>query len=344
MRIAFFTDTYYPDLNGVVISVDNFTKALREKGHEVYVFAPKIKGKYKDKDKYLTRLPSIKILAKVEPEIYSPTPWPNKAFRKMFTEDFDIIHAHGNGPYSFLGYSMAKLKGIPFVMTFHTIHTLYTHYIFNGKLITPRMVAVALKTFANRCDGILAPSEKMKKELRKYGVKKNISIIPNFLDTSKYQKYEEGYLHKRLNLAKETPLVLTVVRIGKEKNIDFLLKVFKLVFEQDKKTHFVIVGRGPERDNLESLAKKLGIYDRVHFTGLIEYEHMPSVYRDCLLFVFASYTETQGVCILEAAEAQVPSVVSDDTAFANMVVDGENGFTLPLDEKSWRENPSSPKR
>lgn len=336
MKIGFFTDTFYPDLNGVSISVNNFANTLRKKGHTVCIFAPKIKGKYEDQDKNVIRLPSIKILTNTEPNIYFPLIWPNKEFRKMFTEDFDIIHAHGNGPYSLLGYFIAKIKRVPYVMTFHTIHTHYVHYIFKGKIITPRMVSKLFKLFAERCQAVIVPSLKMKEEFISYGLKKNVPyVIPNFLEEGKFKSSRIGYLHKRLKLDKDVLIVLTVSRIGKEKNIDFILRVFKEVAKRDKKAHLVIVGKGPEKNNLVVLADKLGITERVHFTGVIDYDYMPFVYKDSDVFVFVSRTETQGLCVLEAAASGVPSVASDDLAFKDTVIDKENGFLLPLDEEKF---------
>lgn len=337
MKIGFFTDTFYPDLNGVSISVNNFANTLRKKGHIVYIFAPKIKG-YKDQDENVIRLPSIKILSNTEPNIYFPLLFPNKAFRKMFTRDFDIIHAHGNGFYSLLGYFISKIKKTPFAMTFHTIHTNYVHYIFNGKLITPKMVSKIFKIFAERCQAVIVPSLKMKKELVSYGLKRNIPyIIPNFLDEGKFKSRRKGFLHDLLNLDKDISIILTVSRIGLEKNIDFILRVFKEVAKMDKKAHLVIVGKGPEKENLENLADELGIQERVHFTGLIDYDDMPDVYADADIFVFVSRTETQGVCVLEAAASGVPCVVSTDLAFKDIVEDRENGFLLPLDEKKFKD-------
>lgn len=337
MRIGFFTDTFYPDLNGVSISVNNFANALRKKGHTVHIFAPKIKG-YKDQDDNVTRLPSIKILHNTEPNIYFPLLFPNKAFRSMFTQDFDIIHAHGNGFYSLLGYFISKIKKIPFVMTFHTIHTNYVHYIFNGKLITPKMVSKIFKIFAERCQAVIVPSLKMKEELISYGLKKKVPIvIPNFLAEGKFKSSKKGYLHRLLNLDKDASIILTVSRIGHEKNIDFILRVFKKVSEMDKKTHLVIVGKGPERNNLEDLTDKLGIAERVHFTGVINYSDMPHVYSDADIFIFVSRTETQGICVLEAVASGVPCVVSADLAFKDIVIDRENGFLLPLDEEEFKD-------
>lgn len=337
MRIAFFTDTYYPSLNGVTTSVSNFAKELREKGHTVYIFAPKVKGRYKDEDPDLIRLPSLRIASKTEPEVYSPTLWPNKEFREMFTIDFDVIHAHGNGPYSVLGYSIAKIKRVPFVMTFHTMFTLYSHYILSGKLIKPKTIEVGLRISANRCKAIFVPSRKMADELVKYGVKKQIHIIPNFLEIERFKKAKPGYLHKLLNLPEDSRIILTVGRVGKEKNLDFILRVLKEISKTDMKTHLVIVGNGPEKDNLSGIANKLGISKRVHFTGIIEHQLMPLAYKDAAVFVFASYTETQGICVLEAAASGIPAVINDDGAFDNMVIDNQSGFLLPLDEKKFAE-------
>jgi len=337
VKIAYFTDTFYPDLNGVTISVDNFAKLLRKKGHTVYIFAPQIKGGDRKKDKNIIRLPSIKILSNTEPNIYMPLIWPNKEFRKMFSEDFDIIHAHGNGLYSLLGYFIAKIKRKPFVMTFHVMHTHYGHYIFKGKVINPKMISKILKIFGQRCRAMFVPSLKMKNELIGYGLKKEIYVTPNFLELERFTVNKKGYLHKYLDLQMDVPIILTVGRIGKEKNIDFILKVFKAISKKDKKSHLVIVGKGPEKDNLVLESKRLGIADRTHFTGVIDYDYMPFVYKDADVFTFASYTETQGICVLEAAASGLPCVVNDDLAFKDVVIDNENGYLLSLDEKIFAD-------
>ena len=91
MKIAIFTDTYFPQLNGVPISIDNFTRVLRRKGHKVYIYAPKIKN-FKDSDEDVNRLSSVKIISS-EPEVRVPIPMPNKIYRQMLLKDFDLVHA-----------------------------------------------------------------------------------------------------------------------------------------------------------------------------------------------------------------------------------------------------------
>lgn len=335
MRIAYFTDTYFPQINGVSISIDNFARHLRKAGHTVYIFAPKLKG-FIDTDPSIIRLASFKVLSS-EPETRVPIPIPNKSIQTMFTLEFDIVHAHGNGPFSFLGYEVARIKGIPYILTFHTLHTKYTHYVFNGKLIKPYMVAAGLKTFANLCDGVITPSEKMKNELYSYGVKKSIKVLPNFIEYKTFRTRSHGFLRKRFNIPASSPILLTVGRLGKEKNFEFILKMFQKLAKRDASSHIVIVGQGPEEKNLKSLAKRLQILERVHFAEEVGKDLMPQVYADATLFVFASTTETQGVCVLEAAAAALPLVLVNDRAYEQIVKHGVNGFLLPLKQDAFVE-------
>ena len=161
------------------ISVQNYAKELRDLGHTVYIFAPKFKD-YKDTDKDVYRLSAVKVL-QTEPEVHMPFLMPHRILKEINPRDFDVIHAHGNGFFSFLGYQMALIKGIPYVLTVHTQHTRYTHYIFNGKIITPRIAAAGLRVISNMCDEVITPSFKMKKELVHYGATKPVNVIPNFV-------------------------------------------------------------------------------------------------------------------------------------------------------------------
>lgn len=335
MKIGVFTDTYYPDISGVTVSIENFVSSFRKKGDEVYIFAPRVKG-YKDKDKDIYRITSLKLVSS-EPEVRLPLLLPYKTFQKMFSLDLDLIHAHGNGPFSLLGYQMARIKNIPYILTFHTIHTKYTHYFFEGKVVRPKIVAQGLRVFANLCDGVIVPSEKMKEELASYGFRGTVKVIPSFIDFKKFESVEKDYLHKKLNIPKDSPILISVGRLGKEKNFNFLIETFKKVTKANGTSHLVIVGQGPERNNLKKLTQSLGIEERVHLTGKLPIKTMPLAYADADIFVFASNTETQGICVLEAAASGLPLVVVEDSAFKGAVIDGVNGFTVPLEEETFAQ-------
>ncbi|MBI5122707.1 glycosyltransferase [Candidatus Roizmanbacteria bacterium] len=336
MKIAFFTDSYYPQLNGVTISVANFAKELRKNGHTVYICAPQTKQRQKEQDKDIINLPSVKILSSYPP-ILMPLPTSYKGYRQIVSIDFDLVHAHGNGPFSLLGYQVAKMKQIPFALTFHSMFSKYTHYFFNGKVVKPKMVETYLRIFANICDAIITPSEKMKKELQVYGVKKPISVIPNFVYQQQFNKKNTHYLHKKFNIPLQEPIILTVGRVGKEKNFEFLISMFKELTKINKTCHLVIAGEGPEKKQLQKLAEKLEISKRVHFPGRVSTAKMPDVYADAYLFAFSSHTEVHPMVTLEAIAAGLPVVVGQDEAFDGAAVDGYNGFRAPLKEKVFAE-------
>lgn len=331
MKIAFFTDTYFPQLNGVTVSVDNFSKELQKKGHTVYIFAPKIRG-YTGQNNNVYRVNSFKVVDS-QPEIRVPILIPNRNLRQIFKLGFDIVHAHGNGPFSVLGYQTAIVKRIPFVLTFHTIQTKYAHYFLNGKIIRPRTIAAGLRIFASVCDGVVVPSNKMRKELIGYGIKKDIKILPSFIETSRFQRNEKGYLHKKLNIPETHKILLSVGRLGKEKSFDFLIEMFEYVVKNEPQTHLVIVGQGQEELNLRKLVKKLALEKSVHFTGKLDNKVVPSSYSDADIFVFASSSETQGLTVLEAAASGLPLVVVDDPAFSNIALENRNALKSPLNQK-----------
>lgn len=334
MKIGIFTDIYYPYLNGVSVAVDNLIKELRKDGHTVYLFAPQIKG-YKDSDPNIFRLSSTKVIFSA-PEIRLPIPFPNKNLRKVFELDLDLIHAHGGGAFSLLGYQIARIKGMPFILTFHGMLTEYMHYIFRGKVIKPKAVVLASRVFGNAADGLTTPSEKMKNILINYGVQKPITVIPNIVDPLTFDISQKIFLQEKLHLPKDTPIILAVGRLGKEKNFSFIVKMFKKLAEKESTSHLVFVGKGPEEENLVNLSEKY-IDKRIHFVHEIDVKYMPLVYASAAVFVFGSTTEAHPMVVLEAAASGLPLVLTDDPAYKNIISDGVNGFSLPQKQKVFVE-------
>ncbi len=332
MRIAYFTDSYYPQQNGVSTFVRYSVRSLIKKGHTVHIFCPKIKG-YKDKEDYIHRIPSIRLLPSLPDNIRLPLPIPHKTIWEIIKFDFDVVHAHGNGLFSLIGLVAARSKKVPYILTFHTQVGRYTHYFLKGKVIRPALVnAVLLKRFGNLCDGVITPSKKMQQELIKAGVKKEIEIIPNFLDLSRFNIKNDHFLHDGFNVAKNIPILLTVGRLGKEKNFEFMLEIFSEVLKRDDKVYLFIVGEGLGKKELIKIAKKLKIYKRVIFTGGINIDLMPKVYADADIFVFPSTSEVHPMVAIEAAAAKLPLVVANDGAFDGLVINNKNGFRLPPDK------------
>ena len=323
MKIAFFTDTYLPQLNGVATSVNNFYIELKKIYPDIEIIAPKIKN-YDDLDKNILRLSSSKIWPTIPDSARMPLP--DKEWLQLLDNDYEIIHAHGNGLFSFLGLIIARRKKIPFVLTLHTLWDQYGHYFLGGKILTPSLINKLLKTFANKSDAIIAPSEKMKHKLIELGVNKPITVIPNFVDFEKFKNLPKGFLRQKLKLESDTKILLSVGRLGKEKNFDFLIRMFSYLDYKNQKIHLVIVGEGIEKKNLTQLIQKLGLENNIHLTGGLPIDTMPSVYADADIFVFASESEVHPMVAIEAASSALPLVIIDDPAFKGIVKDRINGF------------------
>jgi len=330
MRIAFFTDQYHPSVSGVVENIETSAKALRELGHQVIIVAPKT-PRFKSKEKNVFWIPSVKVIK--NPEFRLIVPLPDKTMRALLAKKFDVIHAHAGGTACFLGWELARRKKIPYIFTYHTLLNRYTHYLFNGKVITPKMAEIGSRVFGNLCNYIVAPTQRVKKELLSYGVTKPIEVISGGVDLQKYQKLDKNFLRKKYKIAKNKKILLYVGRLGKEKNIPFLLHSLAKLKRSD--SVLFIVGDGPERARLEKLSSRLKLTDKIIFTGFISADQIPSVYASGDLFVFASTSETQGLVVIEAMAAGTPVLAVKDEAYEGVVLNNVNGILVAEDTSAF---------
>ncbi|OGH19224.1 MAG: hypothetical protein A3D74_04970 [Candidatus Levybacteria bacterium RIFCSPHIGHO2_02_FULL_37_13] len=352
MRIGFFTDAYFPQVNGVVTSVYETAKELRNRGHDVVIIAPSYPN-YKDKkEENVLRLSSIPVHKKLNIRI--ATHFPDRNLLRLYKEKFDIVHSHGGGMISLLGLEIAKLKKIPSVFTYHTLWNKYTHYFLKG-IVKPKVVEKVSRILCNRFTAIIAPTDSIKNELISYGIKKPIFVVPSGVDFKKFKVKNTVFLRKKLKLKSKNKILLFIGRLGKEKSIDFLVEAFALIAKEDKDTVLVIVGEGEEKKNLESFGRLLGIGNKVYFAGNIDFGDMPFVYKDADLLLFSSKTETQGLVILEALAGGLPVIAVKDAVYKGIIKDNINGILVnnspkefskaclkllkkPLDKKSFLEN------
>lgn len=323
MKIGFFTDGYYPQINGVATTVQELKESLEDLNHNVYIVAPKF-PKHKDKDSKIFRLKSFRLYR--NPELRLSYMFPDKIFQKVFQIDFDIIHGFSGGSVPSLGLALAKLKKKPYVFTYNTRLNQYTHYFLGGKVLRPKAVEKVVELYCNVCDYVIAPADYVKDELLAFGVKKPIVVIPNGVDTNKFKPGKSNFLRNKLKLSSTDKIVLYVGRLAKEKSVDFLINSFSKVKEEG--VYLVLVGDGPERQSLEKLISKLGLEQKVLLTGFVEHANLVDVYNSADLFVFASSTETQGMVIPEAMSSGLPILTIKDKVFAQFIEDSISGFMV----------------
>lgn len=321
MNIAYFTDTYKPQVNGVVSSIESFRQALEARGHKVYIFAPKMKGvKELDNVFYFRSIPYF-----FHKEVRLS--WPSSRQLFKFSDlNIDIIHSQTPFTLGELALALGRLFKIPVMHTYHTFFSAYTHYVpFSPRQLTEAVARKASKRYCNACKLVLVPSQMMGDFLLSYGVTTPIEILPTGIDIFKPTVQDTLNLKHRYHIPLENKLLLYVGRLVKEKNIIFLLETFKIIVSQNPNITFMLVGDGPERKNLEKHARHVGLKHKVIFTGYLDKSEVFNCYESADLFVFSSKTETQGLVLAEAMSVGLPAVAVNAMGVSDILHDGIGG-------------------
>jgi 1,2-diacylglycerol 3-alpha-glucosyltransferase len=330
VRIGFFTDTYTPQINGVVTSIQLFARALERQGHSVYIFAPS--PRQATDGPHIIRIPSLPFA--FQPEMRMAAIYSAQAHRLARRANLDIIHAHDPFAIGLFGYAVAKRYRLPYVYTHHAVYEEYVHYVWDATL-TRDLAERLTRDFCNQCDTVIAPSTKVRRTLEDGGVRKPVVTLPtgvDFITLSQRDPEAVEALRGRFHVPDTARLLTFVGRLGLEKNVDLLIDAMSFVRHPDAR--LLLVGDGPHRENLVRHIKKDKIGDKVIFTGYLGRDDVRSAYHASDALFFASSTETQGLVISEAMSAGLPVVAIQDLAIADAVTDGVNGFLCPEDPQA----------
>jgi 1,2-diacylglycerol 3-alpha-glucosyltransferase len=329
MKVGIFTNNFTPLVNGVVVSISTFKKGLEKLGHEVFIFAPRFEG-YKDKDKNIFRYPSILLTHKVKYPIPLPTRKDYKFTRK---HGLDLIHTQHPWGIANSALKLARRLSLPIVFTNHTRYEFYIDYV--PRLLPKRwmikLVEGAAARYANKMDAVIAPTPGIKDYLIKNGVRESlIRVLPSGIDYSVLENALPANLRKRFNIPEDHKLILYFGRVGPEKNLVTILEAYKYVLNKGEKVTLVMAGgtKGAEAylEFLKQSANKLGISDKVHFTGIIPPEERGGYFREGDVFIHSSLSETQGLIMTDSMAFGVPVVAIRASGVVDIVVDGENGL------------------
>ena len=335
MRVGIFTDTYRPQVNGVVSSILTLEKELRKKGHKVYIItttdpdAPMVEPN-------VLRLPSMEF--KPLPQYRLGMLYSSRIIKKIKRLELDIIHSQTEwGVGTFARFAAINLE-IPLVHTYHTLYEYYTHYITRGHFTVPakKLAAAISKFYCEKCNALIVPTRKVEDILYSYDVDKNMNIIPTGIELNKF--YRENYtdeeikfMRERFNIQDSDFLCVYIGRIAKEKSIDVLIDMFSKI--KDETFKFMIVGRGPVVDELKNQAENLGINDRVIFAGEVPHDKVPVYYQMGDVFLNASVSETQGLTFVEAMAAKTPVNARYDLNLEDLLVKNEAGLVYKNEEE-----------
>lgn len=341
LRVAMFTNSSLPFIGGVPISIDRLMTGLRRLGASVLLVAPRYERREdRSEEPDVLRVPVLAGLGLAAGLPIANIFRPSTAARvRAFAPD--IVHLHHPFWMGSLGLFIARRLGIPAIYTYHTRFEHFAHYVpVPGRLFRNLISHYMIKRFANMCFGVIVPTPSAREYLHVLGVKSRVIVQPTGVDLDALREVrpaERDELRRALDLGDEAVLI-SVSRLSREKNLDFLLRAFRLVVERSARpVRLVIVGEGQERPALEALVDELGLRGRVSLPGAFPVERMPVVYSLGDLFVFASTSETQGMVIVEAMAAGLPVVAIRASGIEDLVQDGHNGFKTRGDPSEWAD-------
>lgn len=333
MKVALFTDTYLPEINGVAVATSALKDIFIKNGHQVIIVTTNPFSKKTIFKDGVLRIPGIKLKWLYDYRmagIYN-----HKATKIVKKMNFDLIHIQTEIGIGIFGRIMAKSLNIPLVYTYHTMYVDYTYYFTKGKF--DRLAKSVMRKFskicAESCTEFTTPSNKTKDALRTYGVTRFINVIPNGLDLSRFDKSKIDEQRKKKFLKdhnlEDTTIFLYLGRVAHEKSIDFLVEGYAEFLKKapkDRKTKLLIVGDGPSRPDLEKQVEELGIKENVLFLGKVPYDDVPFYYALGDFFLSASISETQGLTFIEAMAAKTLVICRFDENLVNVVLDGKTGY------------------
>lgn len=334
MRIALFTETYLPSINGVVTHVKTLKEGLEALGHTVLVVTADSRVNNHVIADDVMYCPAVKLKKIYNYDIAPPKSKERLDKIKSFAPD--IIHIHNEFGVGISGVLIARTLKVPLVYTLHTMYDDYVYYVAKtkgfGKIVTSASHLYA-KMLASTASAITGPSPKVSEYFKACGVKKPVHVIPNSveLDVFKPENVDRNdavRMRRKFGFADDDMVFCFCGRLGKEKNITLLLEYWAKNVRPEDKIKLFILGDGPLHEQHCKEADELGISDMVKFAGRVEHPDLPVYYACCDAYITASLSDTCSISMLEGMAMHLPVLSLKDDLNVGQVKDGINGYNF----------------
>ncbi|MGK7876154.1 MAG: glycosyltransferase [Xenococcaceae cyanobacterium] len=313
MRIALFTETFLPKVDGIVTRLRHTVEHLQRGGDQVLVVAP-YGGLTEYKGAKIYGVSGIPLPLYPELKLALPRP----TIRGVLSEfKPDLIHVVNPAVLGLGGLYYAKVMDIPLLASYHTHLPQYLQHYGLGAL--EGVLWELLKAAHNQAHLNLCTSTAMVQELITRGIER-VDLWQRGVDTEMFQPHLTcPQMRSHLSQGHpDNPLLLYVGRVSPEKEIDRIKPVLKAI----PQARLAIVGDGPHREALEEHFAGTP----THFVGYLQGLELASAFASADAFIFPSRTETLGLVLLEAMAAGCPVVAARSGGIPDIVTDGVNGY------------------
>ena len=310
----------YPTFGGSGVVATELGIALAEHGHEIHFITYKqpvrLQLLHNNVHYHEVSVPSYPLFHYQPYELALSSKLVNMA--KL--HEIEIVHVHYAIPHAYAGYMAKQMLAqegifIPMVTTLHgTDITLVGSHPFYKPAVTFSI---------NNSDAVTSVSQSLKDDtLRLFNIKKEIEVVPNFIDTKKYENLYSD-CERELIASKNEKIITHISNIRKVKRVDDVIEIFDRI-QKKIPAKLVIVGDGPEKESLENLCKKKGIDEKVLFVGNSHEVDKILCFSD--LFILPSEHESFGLVALEAMVCGVPVISSNAGGLPEVNIHGESGY------------------
>jgi N-acetyl-alpha-D-glucosaminyl L-malate synthase BshA len=310
----------YPTFGGSGVVATELGKALADKGHQVHfiTYSQPVRLDFFSENLFYHQV------AVANYPLFEHWPYETALTSKLVDvvkyEQLDILHVHYAIPHASVAYLAKQILAaqgihIPVVTTLHG-----TDITLVGK--NPSYEPVV--TFAiNQSDGITSVSQNLKEETyTHFNIKKDIEVIPNFIDLKRFSKKAKDHFKKAIAPFGEK-LVIHTSNFRKVKRVQDVVAVFTEI-QKSIPSKLLLIGDGPERENIEILCREIGICEHIRFLG--KQDAIEEILSVSDLFIMPSETESFGLAALEAMACQVPVISSNAGGIPELNINGETGY------------------
>ncbi len=338
MKIAIFSDNFYPEMSGVTDSIVTLAKNLSKLGHEVVFFVPKYATKdfliIGVEDKEIDLGPKIKVVrfgaspyrtSTGQGRMVLPTFW---RWLKVKKGKVDIIHTQDFFGAGLEALIAAKLLRIPLVGTNHTPITEFLEYGPSKHEIIKKLSRHFVSWYYNKCSLVTAPSQCILDEMKQFGLRQPSQVVSNPIEIKNYYPVaaeDRVELKKEFNLSDFT--VLCSGRLAEEKHVDIVIRAVELVEKEFPEVNLAITGGGTAEKSLHKLVADLKLEGNIKFFGFVEPDVLAKIYQASDIYAIASTAETQSLSLMKAMVVGMPAIGVNAWALPEYINDS-NGFVV----------------
>ena len=319
LRIAFVTETYPPEVNGVSMTVARVVEGMRARRHQVQLVRPRQQAadtpvRTDTYDEVL--VPGLPIPRYPELKMGLPQ---TRVLRQLWSARRpDLVHIATEGPLGWSALRAARQLGVPVSSDFRTnFHAYAQHY---GICLLQRPVLAYLRYFHSRTACTMVPTESLRRELTEQGFR-DLSVVARGVDTQRFHPAKRSaVLRQTWGVADDDPVAICVGRLAPEKNLNDLVAAYHAMCRVQPRTRLVLVGDGPARQALQAACPQAIL------AGSRSGDDLSAHYASADLFLFPSLTETFGNVTPEAMASGLPVLAYNYAAAAQLIQSGDNGL------------------